>query len=95
VVSEQALRFNRHWCGCFQGKAPANALWPHFDVGQTDFGERIPHVNISYHDGSDPMRMHNAYSVLYNELVFNLLKSRLGEGQAVVFARASAAGGQR
>jgi alpha-glucosidase (family GH31 glycosyl hydrolase) len=41
------------------------------------------------------MRMHNMYAILYNELVFNLLRDRLGEGQAIVFARASFAGGQR
>ncbi len=41
------------------------------------------------------MRMHNMYSVIYNELVFNVLKERFGEGEAVVFARASFAGGQR
>ena len=39
--------------------------------------------------------MHNQYSVLYNELVFNLLEARFGKGEAVVFARAAAAGGQR
>ncbi|KIJ69507.1 glycoside hydrolase family 31 protein [Hydnomerulius pinastri MD-312] len=65
------------------------------DTFKTDFGERIPHANIKYHDGSDPMRMHNAYAVLYNELVFNLLEKKFGKGEAVVFARASAAGGQR
>jgi alpha-glucosidase (family GH31 glycosyl hydrolase) len=62
---------------------------------QTDFGERIPHANIDYYDGSDPYRMHNQYSVLYNELVFKLLEQRFGKNEAVVFARASAAGGQR
>lgn len=41
------------------------------------------------------MRMHNTYAVLYNELVFGLLKKRFGDGEAVVFARSSAAGGQR
>jgi len=41
------------------------------------------------------MRMHNTYSVIYNELVFNLLTERFGEGEAVVFARSSTAGGQR
>jgi len=35
------------------------------------------------------MRMHNTYSVLYNEMVFNLLKDRFGDGEAVVFARSS------
>lgn len=39
--------------------------------------------------------MHNQYSVLYNELVFKLLEDRFGKGEAVVFARAAAAGGQR
>ncbi|KAG6909440.1 hypothetical protein DXG01_000425 [Tephrocybe rancida] len=65
------------------------------DCFKTDFGERIPHANVVFHDGSDPMRVHNPYSVIYNELVFNVLKKRFGEGEAVVFARSSAAGGQR
>ncbi|PPQ89110.1 hypothetical protein CVT25_006482 [Psilocybe cyanescens] len=65
------------------------------DCFKTDFGERIPHASVIFHDGSDPMRMHNMFSVVYNDLVFNLLKERFGEGEAVVFARASAAGGQR
>ena len=62
---------------------------------QTDFGERIPHANVVFHDGSDPMRMHNTYSVLYNKIVFELLKTRFGEGEAVVFARSASVGGQR
>ncbi|KDQ59474.1 glycoside hydrolase family 31 protein [Jaapia argillacea MUCL 33604] len=65
------------------------------DTFKTDFGERIPHVDVVYHDGSDPMRMHNAYAVIYNELVFNLLKKHFGEGEAVLFARSAHAGGQR
>ncbi|KAL4251673.1 glycosyl hydrolase 31 family protein [Abortiporus biennis] len=65
------------------------------DTFKTDFGERIPHVGIQYWDGSDPMRMHNTYAVSYNELVFGLLQKRFGEGEAVVFARSAAAGGQR
>ncbi|KAF8201474.1 alpha-glucosidase [Pholiota molesta] len=59
------------------------------------FGERIPHASVAFHDGSDPMRMHNTYSVIYNEMVFNLLKERFGEGEAVVFARSATTGGQR
>jgi alpha-glucosidase (family GH31 glycosyl hydrolase) len=39
--------------------------------------------------------MHNVYATLYNELVFNLVKSRFGEGEAIVFARSAHAGGQR
>ncbi len=62
---------------------------------QTDFGERIPHANVVFHDGSDPMRIHNTYSVVYNELVFRLLEKRFGKGEAVLFARSATAGGQR
>ena len=40
------------------------------DCFKTDFGERIP-TDVVYHDGSDPVRMHNYYSVLYNETVFS------------------------
>ncbi|KAF9466415.1 glycosyl hydrolases family 31-domain-containing protein [Collybia nuda] len=65
------------------------------DAFKTDFGERIPHASVKFHDGSDPMRMHNTYAVVYNEMVFNLLRERFGEGEAIVFARSSAAGGQR
>ncbi|KAI0933893.1 hypothetical protein AcW1_005587 [Taiwanofungus camphoratus] len=65
------------------------------DTFKTDFGERIPHVSVVFHDGSDPMRMHNAYSMMYNEMVFTLLERRIGKGEAVVFARAATAGGQR
>ncbi|KAF8162970.1 glycoside hydrolase family 31 protein [Crassisporium funariophilum] len=65
------------------------------DSFKTDFGERIPHASVVFNDGSDPMRMHNTYSVVYNELVFNLLKERFGDGEAVVFARSSTVGGQR
>ncbi|KAH8108115.1 alpha-glucosidase [Cristinia sonorae] len=65
------------------------------DTFKTDFGERIPHTGIQFFDGSDPMRMHNTYSVLYNQLVFEVLERRLGRGEAVVFARSSTAGGQR
>ncbi|KAI0085476.1 alpha-glucosidase [Irpex rosettiformis] len=65
------------------------------DTFKTDFGERIPHANVVFHDGSDPHRIHNLYSVQYNELVFDLLKRRFGEGEAVVFARSGTVGGQR
>lgn len=65
------------------------------DTFKTDFGERIPHANVVFHDGSDPMRIHNTYSVVYNELVFRLLEKRFGKGEAVLFARSATAGGQR
>lgn len=64
------------------------------DTFKTDFGERIP-TAVAYHDGSDPMKMHNYYTYLYNEVVFNVLKEKLGEDKAVVFARSATAGGQK
>ncbi|GAA3217721.1 alpha-xylosidase [Actinocorallia longicatena] len=64
------------------------------DCFKTDFGERIP-LDVAWHDGSDPERMHNYYAQLYNETVFDLLKERHGEGEAIVFARSATAGGQK
>jgi alpha-D-xyloside xylohydrolase len=64
------------------------------DCFKTDFGERIP-LEVEYFDGSAPDRMHNLYTQLYNEAVFEVLKERRGEGEAVLFARSATAGGQR
>ncbi|MGI6238643.1 MAG: alpha-xylosidase [Christensenellales bacterium] len=65
------------------------------DCFKTDFGERIPVRGVKYFDGSDPVRMHNYYSYLYNEAVFSLLIEERGEGEAVLFARSATAGGQK
>lgn len=65
------------------------------DCFKTDFGERIPFEDVVWHDGSDPLRMHNFYTYLYNECVFDLLKRKRGEGEAVLFARSATAGGQK
>lgn len=64
------------------------------DCFKTDFGERIP-VDAVYFDGSDPEKMHNYYSFLYNKTVFDLLKEKRGEQEAVVFARSATAGCQQ
>ncbi len=64
------------------------------DCFKTDFGERIP-TDVVYFDGSDPEKMHNYYTFLYNQLVFELLKRLKGEREAVVFARSATTGGQR
>jgi alpha-D-xyloside xylohydrolase len=64
------------------------------DAFKTDFGERIP-VDVEYFDGSSPERMHNYYTQLYNQAVFDVLKEARGEGEAVVFARSATVGGQR
>ena len=64
------------------------------DCFKTDFGERIP-TDVMYHDGSDPVNMHNYYTVLYNQAVFNLLKENFGENNAILFARSASAGCQQ
>lgn len=64
------------------------------DCFKTDFGERIPCKDVCWHDGSDPSRMHNYYSILYNNIVFDFLASEK-KADAVVFARSSSIGGQR
>ena len=64
------------------------------DAFKTDFGERIP-TDVVYYDGSDPLKMHNYFTYLYNQTVFNLLKEVRGEGDAVVFARSATAGSQQ
>jgi alpha-D-xyloside xylohydrolase len=64
------------------------------DTFKTDFGERIP-TDVVYHDGSDPLKMHNYYAYLYNKTVFDLLREERGEKDAIVFARSATAGGQR
>lgn len=64
------------------------------DCFKTDFGERIP-TNVVYFDGSDPIRMHNYYPILYNQTVFQMLEEELGRGQALVFARSATTGGQQ
>lgn len=64
------------------------------DVFKTDFGERIP-TDVVYYDGSDPEKMHNFYTYLYNKTVFETLKEELGEENAIVFARSATAGSQK
>jgi alpha-D-xyloside xylohydrolase len=76
----------------------ASKLRPLLDMGvdcfKTDFGERIP-TDVAWADGSDPVRMHNLYTQLYNRTVFELLEEERGAGEAVLFARSATAGGQR
>jgi alpha-D-xyloside xylohydrolase len=63
------------------------------DSFKTDFGERIPEDAV-YYDGSDPKKMHNYYTYLYNETVFELL-AEMRENQAVLFARSASVGSQK
>lgn len=65
------------------------------DCFKTDFGERIPDEGVVYYDGSDPKKMHNYYTYLYNKTVYELLQRKKGEHEAVLFARSATAGGQK
>ncbi|BDZ43717.1 alpha-xylosidase [Paraoerskovia sediminicola] len=64
------------------------------DAFKTDFGERIP-TDVVWHDGSDPVRMHNYYTHLYNRTVHEVLVEERGEKEALLFARSATAGGQQ
>ena len=63
------------------------------DCFKTDFGERIP-TDVVYFDGSNPEQMHNLYTQLYNETVWQLLQEHDAEN-AIVFARSATVGGQK
>ncbi|WWD19436.1 hypothetical protein CI109_103896 [Kwoniella shandongensis] len=65
------------------------------DTIKTDFGERVPHLDVVYHDGSDPWKMHNYYAQIYNKCVFDAIKEKFGNHEAALFARSATAGGQR
>jgi alpha-D-xyloside xylohydrolase len=67
-----------------------NLLRMGVDAFKTDFGEEIP-TDVVYFDGSDPERMHNYYTYLYNQAVFDLLVQERGAQEAVVFARSATA----
>lgn len=64
------------------------------DCFKTDFGERIP-TEVLYFDGSDPVKMHNYYTFLYNKAVYEALAEVRGKNEAVLFARSATAGSQQ
>lgn len=64
------------------------------DVFKTDFGERIPSKGVQFFDGSDPKKMHNYYTLLYNKVVTDTIAEVKGEKEAVVFARSATVGSQ-
>ena len=64
------------------------------DCFKTDFGERIP-TDCVYYDGSDPEKMHNYYTYLYNKVVYDVIKKKKGEKEAILFARSATVGGQK
>lgn len=64
------------------------------DTFKTDFGESAPEDAV-YYSGADGHQMHNYYTYLYNQTVFNLLEEYFGKGKALVFARSATAGSQK
>ena len=64
------------------------------DAFKTDFGERIP-TDVVYHDGSDPLRMHNYYTYIYNKIVYETICEERGADEACLFARSATVGGQK
>ena len=84
---------NKDACKWYQGYLK-QLLDMGVDCFKTDFGERIP-TAVVYADGSDPKKMHNYYTYLYNKCVFDLLEQERGKGQAVLFARSATVGGQK
>ena len=64
------------------------------DCFKTDFGERIP-TDCTYFDGSDSQKMHNFYTYLFNQTVYDVLCRKKGEKEAILFARSATAGGQK
>ena len=45
------------------------------DCFKTDFGERIP-TDCVYYDGSDPVKMHNYYTYMYNKTVHDVIAKK-------------------
>lgn len=76
-------------------KQLAQLLEEGVDCFKTDFGERVPTDDVAWFDGSDPQRMHNYYSLLYNRAVFEVIREVRGQDEAIVFARAASSGGQQ
>lgn len=64
------------------------------DCFKTDFGERIP-TDCVYYDGSDPEKMHNYYTYLFNKTVYDLIARKKGKDEAILFARSATVGGQK
>lgn len=64
------------------------------DVFKTDFGERIPSKGVKFFDESDPKKMHNYYTLLYNKVVTEAIADVKGKKEALVFARSATVGSQ-
>lgn len=64
------------------------------DAIKTDFGERIPR-DVVWYDGSPKLSMHNWYTQLYNQAVFEAIEETYGKGNVCLYARSATVGGQQ
>ena len=64
------------------------------DAIKTDCGERIPR-DVVWYDGSPKLSMHNWYTQLYNQAVFEAIEETYGKGNACLYARSATVGGQQ
>ena len=64
------------------------------DAIKTNFGERIPR-DVVWYDGSPKLSMHNWYTQLYNQAVFEAIEETYGKGNACLYARSATVGGQQ
>lgn len=64
------------------------------DAIKTDFGECIPR-DVVWYDGSPKLSMHNWYTQLYNQAVFEAIEETYGKGNACLYARSATVGGQQ
>lgn len=64
------------------------------DAIKTDFDERIPR-DVVWYDGSPKLSMHNWYTQLYNQAVFEAIEETYGKGNACLYARSATVGGQQ
>ncbi len=62
------------------------------DTFKTDFGEAIP-PDARFHNGRTGAEMRNLYGLLYQQLVFDLVRERYGQG--IIWARAGCPGVQQ
>ena len=75
------------------GERLAERLSEGAEVFKTDFGEAIPLEVVAF-NGLSGERLHNAYVLIYNDLVTSVMRAH-GQERPVVWARSTWAGGQR
>jgi alpha-D-xyloside xylohydrolase len=80
-------------CAWYQAKLKA-LVDMGVDTFKTDFAESAP-ADAVYFNGHNGQAMHNLYTLLFNQVVFEMLEDTFGKDEAVVFARSATAGSQQ